>query len=183
MHAAAVIGEERLGHESDRFVVPLRHVAHDVFVILHVVGHLLHRREPNVDLGLARGRDFVMLALDRDARLLQLETHFIANVLQGVGRRDRKISFLCANLVTEIREFFARAVPMRLRRFRRDERRNFPGNEKRTSSKMKNSASGPKNRGVGDASAFQISLRFFGDTARVAIVRLARDRIDDGADQ
>ena len=83
----AVIAEERLGHESDRFVVPLGDVAHDVFVILHVVGHHFQRREPDVDFGLARGRDFVMLALDRDAGFLQLEAHFVADVLQGVGRR------------------------------------------------------------------------------------------------
>ncbi len=38
-------------------------------------------------------------------------------------------------------------------------------------------------RGVGDAGALQIRFRFFGDAARVAIVRFARDRIDDGADQ
>jgi hypothetical protein len=117
MHAAAVIGEEWLGHKSDRFVVPLGHVAHDVFVILHVVGHLFHRREPNVDFGLTRGRDFVMLALDRNASLLQFETHFIANVLQGVGWRHRKITLLCADLVTEIGKFFARAVPMRFGAF------------------------------------------------------------------
>ena len=39
----------------------------------------------------------------------------------------------------------------------------------------------PEERGVGDAGAFQISLGFFGDAARVAIVRFARDRIDDRA--
>ena len=38
-------------------------------------------------------------------------------------------------------------------------------------------------RGVGDAGALQIGFRFFGDAARVAIVRLARDRIDDRADE
>src|SRR2546423_2015673 len=117
MHAAAIIGEEWLRHKSDGFVVPLGHVAHDVFVVLHVVCHLLHRGETNVDLSLTRGRDFVMLALDRNARLLQLETHFIANVLQGVGWRYRKITFLCTDLVTEIGKFFPRAVPMRFYTF------------------------------------------------------------------
>src|SRR5205085_9350469 len=64
-------------------------------------------------LSLTRRRDFVMLALDRHARLLQLETHFIAIVLQGVGWWHRKITFLCADLVTEIGKCFARTVPMR----------------------------------------------------------------------
>jgi len=37
--------------------------------------------------------------------------------------------------------------------------------------------------GVRDTGRFEISLRFFGNTAWVAIVRLASDRIDDGANQ
>ncbi len=41
----------------------------------------------------------------------------------------------------------------------------------------------PEERGVGDAGALQICFGFFGNPARVAIVRLARDRIDDRADQ
>src|SRR5439155_23665196 len=38
-------------------------------------------------------------------------------------------------------------------------------------------------RGVGNASAFQIVLRFFGEAARVAVVWFARNRVDDSADQ
>ena len=41
----------------------------------------------------------------------------------------------------------------------------------------------PEECGVGNAGAFQVSLCFFGDAARVAIVRFARDRIDDRANQ
>ena len=87
-------------------------VADDVFVILHVVAHRLERRETDIDLGLAGGRDFVMLALDRDAGFFEFEAHFVADVLQRVGRRDREITFLRADLVTEIWKLFARAVPM-----------------------------------------------------------------------
>ena len=93
-------------------VVSLGDVAHDVFVILHGVAHAFERREPDIDLGLAGGGDFVMLALDRNAGFLQLQTHLIANVLQAVHRRDREVTFFRANLVTEIWKFFARAVPM-----------------------------------------------------------------------
>ena len=56
-----------------------------------------------------------MLALDRDAGFLQLQAHLVADVLQAVGRCDREITFLRANFVTEIRELFARAVPMSFR--------------------------------------------------------------------
>lgn len=42
---------------------------------------------------------------------------------------------------------------------------------------------GSEERSVGDAGRFEISLRFLRNTARVAIVRLASDRIDDSANQ
>ena len=115
VHAGAIIAVERFGHERDALVVLLRHVAHDVFVILQMVRHRFHRGETNVDLGLARGRDFMMLALDRNPGFLQLQTHFVANVLQTVGGPDGEIAFFRANLVTKIWKLFPRAVPMALR--------------------------------------------------------------------
>ncbi len=112
VHAGAVVGEERFRHEGDRFVMLPGDVADDVFVILHRVAHLLERREPNVDLGLAGGGDLVVLFVDWNAGFLQLERHFVANILQRVHRRDGKITFLRSNLVAHIRKFFARAVPV-----------------------------------------------------------------------
>ena len=41
----------------------------------------------------------------------------------------------------------------------------------------------PEKGSVRDAGRFEISLRFFGNPARVAIVRLASDRIDDCANE
>ena len=66
MHTAAVVGVERFRHEGDGFTMPFRDVAHDVLVVLHPVAHLFHCREANVDLGLARGGDFVMLSFNGD---------------------------------------------------------------------------------------------------------------------
>ena len=182
MHARAVVAKERLRHEGHRLVVLPRDVADDVLVVLHVVAHRLERREADIDFGLAGGRDFVMLALDRDAGFLKFQAHFVADVLQRVGRRDREIAFLRADLVTEIWKFFALAVPMSLAAIDRvgravagvaethvveDEKFRFRAEE----------------RGVGDARALQISFRFFRHAARIAIVRLARDRLDDRADE
>jgi len=53
MHAACYRRRVVLGM-CDGFVVPLGQ-PHDVFVIPHVVGHLFHRSETNVDLSLTRG--------------------------------------------------------------------------------------------------------------------------------
>ena len=86
------------------------------------------------------------------------------------------------DLVTEIGKLFAPAIPVRLAAVDRvgsdvpvlsethvveDEKFRFRTEE----------------RGVGDPGALQVRLGFFGDAARVAIVRLARDRLDDRADE
>src|SRR6478735_4540752 len=91
-----------------------RDVADDVLVVLHVVAHRLERCESDINLGLAGGCDFVMLAFDRDAGFLEFQTHFVADILQGVGRRYREVAFLRADLVAEVWKFFPRAVPMSL---------------------------------------------------------------------
>ena len=122
VHARTVIAVKRLRHEGDSFVVFLRHVAHDVFVILQVVRHRFHRGETDVDFRLTRGRDFMMLALDRDSGFLQLKAHLVANILQTVGRSDREIAFLGTNLVTEVGKFLPRAVPMAFRAVNQVER-------------------------------------------------------------
>src|SRR5207253_11302259 len=92
-----------------------RHVAEDVFVILHRVAHHFERRKTKIDLRLAGGRDFMVLLFDWDARFLQFKAHLVADVLQSVHWRDREITFFRTNLVTEIRKFLASAVPMAFR--------------------------------------------------------------------
>jgi hypothetical protein len=112
VHARAVITEERLRHEGDGLVVPARYIANDVFVILHLVAHRLEGRETNINLCLTGGCDLVMLALNRDSGPLQFEAHFVADVLQGISRRDREITFLCADFISKVRRFISIAVPM-----------------------------------------------------------------------
>ncbi len=95
---------------------------------------------------------------------------------------DREVTFLRANLVTEIREFFAPAVPMAFRAVDEMEGRVAGVAE---ADFVENEELGFRSEGsrVGDAGALQIRFRFFRDAARIAIVRLARDRIDDRADE
>ena len=94
--------------------MPLRDVADDVFVILHRVAHALERRETDIDLGLPSRGHLMMLFLDWNARFLQLEAHFTANVLQRVHRRDGKIPFLRTNFVSNVWKFLASAIPVPL---------------------------------------------------------------------
>src|SRR5205807_5585669 len=114
VHAGAIVTEQRLRHEGDGLVVPSRDVANDVLVILHRVAHLLQRRETDVDFCLASRSDFMMLFVHGDAGFLDLKRHFVANILQRVHRRNRKIALFRPNLVTEIWKLLAGAIPMSL---------------------------------------------------------------------
>ncbi len=89
---------------------------HDVLVDHQLVGHLEERREAHVDLGLPRRRHLVVVRLDDDPEILHLQDHLAADVLLGVGRRDREVAFLEARLVAEVRSLVAPAVPLALDR-------------------------------------------------------------------
>ena len=67
VHAAAVVAEQRLGHERHALAVLIRHVADDVFVEHHVVGGFDQGVEALIDFALPGGGDFVMVALDIEA--------------------------------------------------------------------------------------------------------------------
>ena len=93
-----------------------------------------------------------------------------------VLRRDREVAFLVADLVAEIREFLATAVPDAPRCYRCS-RKLLEVWPKRMSSKMKNSASGPKNAVSAMPVLFKYASALAGDVARVAAVRFVRDRV------
>ena len=107
MHAGTIIPQERLGHERRGHATPAGDVLHHVFVDHHPVGHLCQRGEAHVDFALAPRRHFMVVSLYRDAELLKEQHDLTAHVLQGIGRRNREISFLGAQLVSEARAIFA----------------------------------------------------------------------------
>src|SRR5207237_8981435 len=57
------------------------------------------------------GADLVVVDLDLDARLLQLQHDFAAQVLQLIHRRDREVALLEPRAITEVGGAIARAVP------------------------------------------------------------------------
>ena len=61
VHAGAVVGVDRLGHEGDRLAVALGDVLDNVLVELDVVGHLQQVVKAHVDLALAGRADFVVV--------------------------------------------------------------------------------------------------------------------------
>src|ERR1051326_2303461 len=124
----------------------------------------------------------MMLFIDGDTCLLDLQRHFIADVLQRIHRRHGEITFLRADFVTEVWKFLATAVPMTFAAVD-DIRRGVPAVRKADIIENEEFCLRSEKCSVSDAGALEVSFGFFGDAARVAIVRLARDRIDDGANQ
>ena len=102
VHATAVVLEDRLGHESHRLAILVGNVLHDVFVEHHVVGRFDQRIELQIDLCLAAGRDFMVVALHFQAAALHGHDHFAAQILVMIGWRHREVSFLVARTITKI---------------------------------------------------------------------------------
>ncbi len=145
VHAAAVVAEEGLGHEGRRLAVAPGDVLDDVLEPAELVGALHQGVEAEVDFGLAGGGHLVVLPLHLDAHCGQHQAHLGADVALAVERRDREIAFLVADLVAAVAALlFAPAAPRRPRRSRSHRTRHSPRLSKRTESKTKNSASGPK---------------------------------------
>ncbi len=108
MHARAVVLVVRLRHEGGGLAVRVRDVVHDVFVELHVVGHLDQRVETHAQLVLRRG-DLVVVLLRLEAHLGHQRQHFRAHVLERVDRRDGEVATLRARTVTHVAAFIGAA--------------------------------------------------------------------------
>ena len=176
VHAAAVVLEERLGHEGHGLAVLVGDVLRDVLVEHHGVGRLEERVELQVDLGLAAGGDFVMMALDHQPAVLHGQRHLGAQVLVVVGRRNREIAFLVARTIAEVVLHAAR-IPAAF--FGVDEvvalvlvlvEAHVVEDEEL--------GLGAEVGGVGQAGGSEIHLGLLGDVARIAIVTLLGDGID-----
>src|SRR5215831_18193056 len=179
MHAGAVITVEWLGHEGRAFVMALGYVAHRVFKNLQVVGGANQSGIAKVDFALAGGGDFMVMAFNLNAGLLQLVGDFGAKVLERVERREGDISFFVANMVAEIRvPVLAVRIPDRFRIVYRE-----AGG---MSLVLKPHVVEDKEFGlrteidrIGDARGLQIALSPMPHAARIEPITLPGDRIDD----
>ena len=165
-----------LGMKVTRLAVLIGHVADDVFVHHHVVGGFHQRVEALIDFALAAGGHFVVVALDVEAALDHGLHHFGAQILIVIGGRDREIAFFVARPVAQVMLRAAR-IPAAL----------FGVDEVEAGMLVLIEADviedeelgfGAEIGGVGEAGILQIHLGLAGDPARVAVVVLARDRID-----
>ena len=102
MHSAAIILEDRLGHEGDRLAVLVCNVLHDVLVKQHVIGRFYERIVFQINFSLATGGNFVVMAFHIKTAANHGHDHFAAQVLIVVHGRDWKIAFFVARTISEI---------------------------------------------------------------------------------
>src|ERR1039458_3453604 len=77
--------------------------------------------EAKINLGLAAGGHFMVLALDLDAQFLHDQAHLGADVLLGVVGGDGEITLLVADFIAQVGGFVPAAVPDGLLRVHRVE--------------------------------------------------------------
>uniref|UniRef100_A0A0N4ZEB3 NAD-specific glutamate dehydrogenase n=1 Tax=Parastrongyloides trichosuri TaxID=131310 RepID=A0A0N4ZEB3_PARTI len=181
VHAAAVVADDRLGHEGDGLAVAVRHVLDDVLHAQQFVGLLHQGAELGADLALAGGGHFVVLHFHFDADLFQGLAHFSAKVVQGVGRRNGEVAALHARTVTAVGAVvLGAAVPCRFFRIDLEEGvAHFIGEADRIEDEEFRLRA--EERGFGDARGLQVRLCALGDAARATAIRLHGGRIEDVA--
>ncbi|MCY1522735.1 hypothetical protein D9M68_576010 [compost metagenome] len=186
VHAAGVVGEDRLGHEGRHLAVAARDVLHDVLVDHHVVGHAQQRRVLHVDLVLPGAGHLVVMDFHLHAGIHQFQHDFRTDVLQRVVGRHREVAFLVARLVAEVAAaegaLVRAGIPRALHRV--DEVVAAVGvllEADRVEDEELQLR--PEVAGPGDAAVAQEMLGLLRHVARVARVGLAQDRVEHAADQ
>ena len=167
MHAAAVVAEERLGHEGGGEAVLPGDVLDHVLVDHHVVGHAGQRVEAHVDLGLAGRGHLVVMDLDRDAGAFERQHDLAAHILQRIGGRGGEIAALGRDLAAEVRAQVLAAVPPALAAV--DVIEGLVGAAAVAHiAEDEELRLGPEVAGVADAGLLEIGLGAPGDEARIA---------------
>ena len=86
------------------------HVAHDIFIEVHLVARADKRVEADIDLSLPSGRHFVVLPLDLHSKIFQHQGDFVADILLSIGRGHWEVTLLVTDFISGVRHFFATAV-------------------------------------------------------------------------
>ncbi len=105
VHTVAVVADQRLRHERHGLAVAVRDVLNRVFEDLYLVRLLGQGIRIHADLGLAAGRDLVMMDFGFQAHFLEREAHGAADVLKRVDRRHGEIAALDAGPVAFVAVF------------------------------------------------------------------------------
>ena len=183
VHAAAVVADDRLGHEGRGLAVAVRDVLDDVLHRQQVVGLLHQRAELGADLALAGVGDFVVVHFDFDAQRGERLAHLGAQVVQRVERGDREVAALHHRTVAGVAAgVFAARVPVRF--FRIDVEEGVAHLVGEADAVEDEEFRFRAEEGlVGDAAGLEVGLGALGDAARVAGVGLHGRRVEDVAGQ
>ena len=183
VHAAAVIAHQGFGHEGGGLAEGMSDVLDDILEDQHFIGLLDQGAELDSDLALTGGGDLMMVHFDYQAHVLQGVTHGGPQVLQGIDRRDRKITALGARPMADVAILvYLFGVPAGFLRIHLVERA-LHGKTPANIVKDEVFVFRAKQRGVGDAGGFHVGFGALGDGTRITLVALHVDRLDDVATQ
>ncbi len=177
VHAAAVIAKQRFRHEGDCFPVLIGDIAHDVLVEHHVVGRFHEGVEALVDFALPAGRHLVVMAFDVQGRIRSWSRPSRCADPDNDRSEGQGNSLLCSAAGSP-GYLLAPGVPAAFLRVDEVEGAMRILIEADVV-EDKELGFGAEEGGVCDAAVLQIKFGFFGNPARVAVVVLARDRIND----
>ncbi len=182
MHAGAVVAEERLGHEGHGLARAPCDVLDDVLELHDVVAGVQQRVEAVVDLLLTGGAHLVVRALEVKANFAEHRAHLVAKVGELVAGAHGEVAALVARLVAAVGGavlfVLDAGVPPGLGRVDvvvtlvlvRVEAHGVEDEEL---------GLGREERGVADARGLQVLHGLGRNVARVARVRLVRERVHD----
>ena len=111
MHSGSVVTKQWLRHKCRGFTVTLGHIFNNIFVPHQIVCTFYQRRKTHIDFTLPAGGHFMVVTFHFNANSFHSQQHLTSNVLQAVGRRHWKISFLVTRFVTQVRFFITPRVP------------------------------------------------------------------------
>ena len=144
-----------------------------------MVGRAHQRIELEIDFGLPARRDFMVMALDLQPAVLHGHNHLAAQVLVVIGWRHREIAFLVAGTIAEI-VLDAAGIPAAF--FGVDEIKavllTLIKADIIENKKLGFSAEISR---ISNASRTEVHLGLAGDVARITVIALLGDRIDDVA--
>jgi len=152
-----------------------------VFVDLHLVGHMRQRVELHAEFVLS-GRNFVVMLFNLDAHGRHGREHFAAHVLCRVLGRDREIAALGRDAMAKIAAFILSvAICRQLNRVELEARVVRVGHELHIVKHEEFGFRADIDR-IANTGRFQIGFGLLGHAARITLVRLARCRLKNIAD-
>ena len=179
VHAAAVVADQRLGHEGRCLAEAVGDVLHAILEDLQGIGAFGQGVELGADFALARGGHLVMVHFDFHAHPFHGHAHGGTEILQRVHRRHGEIAALDTRTVADVAFLVGLAgIPVAFggvdlvgRAAHADTPAHVVEDEKfRFRAEI---------GGITDAGGGEISLGAFGKRAGIALIALAGGRFDN----